>query len=87
MLRIRASGALRVLILLGILLGCCHHHDTASAADNCALCALVHVVVVTPPCVDIPTATQVFAGHLPSRPTLPPPSPSVSTIRSRAPPR
>jgi hypothetical protein len=78
--------ALQVLLVLGILAACCHHHETGSAEDSCALCALVHVVVIPPSGVDVLATSHVFIGYLPSRSATPLPNSRPSALRSRAPP-
>jgi hypothetical protein len=51
-----AGTALAVFFLLGILLGIYHRHEPGDSEDACTFCALVHVVVVTPPRVGLPNA-------------------------------
>jgi hypothetical protein len=80
----RTAGAvLASLLVLGILLGCLHHHDRAQDSDNCALCSLVHVAVIAAPRVDPPATRLLESGTVVALPV----APSASEDRYTAPPR
>ena|SRR5436309_13326162 len=81
-----ASTLLASLLLLGILLACVHHHDSAEDGDRCALCSLVHVAVITPPRVDPPRARFLESSTVPLTPVLPVTSEERYTAPPRAPP-
>ena len=81
-----ASTLLASLLLLGILVACVHHHDSAEEGDQCALCSLVHVAVITPPRVDPPPTRFLESGPVTTAPVLPITSEERYTAPPRAPP-
>ena len=81
-----AGTALAVLLLLGTLLGVFHHHSPGDSEDGCALCALVHVVVITAPRVILPNPTLRPVEAVAIAENTPPFAPKRYTAPPRAPP-